>query len=78
MEGERQIREMTPKAQYHYNMAQCHLIAYQLERGIIDRPLDYDDSAEAFHLVADKHLTVPRAVDYVKKRVEAQLLTTAA
>jgi len=75
MEGERQIREMTPKAQYHYNMAQWHLIAYQMERGIIDRPLDYDDSAEAFHLVADKHLTVPRAVDYFKMRLQAQSLT---
>lgn len=66
---------MTPKAQYHYNMAQVHLIAYQMERGYIDDPLGYDDTAPAFELVANKSLTVPSMVDYFKLRLQVEALT---
>lgn len=75
MEGQRQIKEMTPLAQYYYNMAQCFTIKYQMERGFIDDPLGYDESAELFHLMADRHITIPRVVDYVQMRLKIQEIT---
>lgn len=70
------LNEMSEVAQKHYNLAQIHLIKYQLLMGIISNELEYSDSAEVFAMMANRVITIPKKVDWSESRAKVQELVS--
>ena len=61
-----------------YNMAQLWLIAYQKAMGFIKDEMEYvEDTAELFHMIADRMVTIRQRIDYASMREELDKITTS-